>query len=56
MMGKVWTIPYPRAYNYTVWWPWLKNYHGEVSVGYLNGFSWATWAWLDQDMKKSMGY
>jgi peptide/nickel transport system substrate-binding protein len=56
MMGKVWTIPYPRPYNYTVWWPYLKNYHGEISVGYLNGFSWAMWAWIDQDMKKSMGF
>jgi peptide/nickel transport system substrate-binding protein len=56
MMGQVWTIPYPRPYSHTVWWPYLKNYHGETSVGYLNGFSWATFAWIDQDMKKSLGF
>lgn len=56
MAGKVWTIPYPRPYSYTVWWPYLKNYHGETSIGYLNGFSWATFAWIDQDMKKSLGF
>ncbi len=56
MMGQVWTIPYPASNTHSMWWPYLKNYHGEVSVGYLNGFSWATFAWIDQDMKKKLGF
>ena len=44
---------YPQT---TFWWPWLKNYSGEQSVGYFMYESWATWVWIDQDLKKSMGY
>ncbi len=38
------------------WWPWVKNYTGEYSVGYIRYDSWATWIWIDTDLKKSMGY
>jgi peptide/nickel transport system substrate-binding protein len=55
-MDQQWTIPFPAQDNYTVWWPWLQNYHGELNVGFDNGFKWTQWVWLDQDMKKSMGY
>jgi peptide/nickel transport system substrate-binding protein len=55
-MEQAWMIPYPRAYNYTVWHPWLKNYKGELNVGDDTGFSWTRWVWLDQNLKKSMGY
>ena len=44
---------YPQA---TFWWPWLKNYSGEQSVGYFMYESWATWVWIDEPLKKSMGY
>jgi peptide/nickel transport system substrate-binding protein len=40
----------------TFWWPWVKNYSGEQSVGYFMYDSWATFTWIDQDLKKSMGY
>lgn len=49
-----WWIQFPKADSYRVWQPWLKNYHGEESIGYRNTGSWAMYAWLDQDMKKSM--
>lgn len=44
---------YPQS---TFWWPWLKNYSGEQMVGYWHGSNWAMWIWLDEDLKKSMGY
>jgi len=37
------------------WWPWLKNYSGETSIGYFNDY-WQKYIWLDQDLKKEMGY
>ena len=40
----------------TFWWPWLKNYSGEQSVGYFMYESWATWVWIDAPLKKKMGY
>jgi peptide/nickel transport system substrate-binding protein len=40
----------------TFWWPWLKNYSAEQSVGYFMYESWSTFVWIDQDLKKSMGY
>ena len=47
----------PEAWGYTLWWPWLKNYHGEASIGYGdNQAAWAIYTWTDQAMKKSMGY
>ena len=39
----------------TLWWPWLKNYSGELWVGY-DDQNWQSLIWYDQDMKSSMGY
>lgn len=41
--------------SYRFWWPWLKNYSGEANVGYFEQ-TFPTWVWIDQDLKKSMGY
>jgi peptide/nickel transport system substrate-binding protein len=46
-------IPVPNPYSYQFWQPWVKNYHGEGSVDYSMGNVWATWAWLDQNLKES---
>ena len=40
----------------TYWWPWVKNYHGELSVGIINEYAENMYIWIDQDLKKSMGY
>jgi len=29
---------------------------GAGGVGYMNGFNWAQWAWVDQPLKKTMGH
>ena len=44
---------YPMA---SFWWPWLKNYTGEYSVGYVGYETWAQWIWIDEDLKETMGY
>ena len=45
-------LPCPNWYVF--WQPWLKNYHGEVYVGYTAWVSFVRWVWIDQDLKESM--
>jgi peptide/nickel transport system substrate-binding protein len=55
-VAQAYAIPVPYNYKYTFWWPWLKNYTGETSVGYYNVPNWAQYVWIDQELKRSMGY
>jgi peptide/nickel transport system substrate-binding protein len=49
-------IVLPTAYYYQGWWPWLKNFYGESYVGaQRSGPIWAR-VWIDQELKKKMGY
>lgn len=56
VLDQAWEIPSPAPPGYHFWWPWVKNYHGEISMGYDNAYSYAKYVWIDQDLKKSMGY
>ena len=39
------------------YWPWLKNYYGEITAGnYGDIMPMVTQMWIDQNLKKSMGY
>ncbi len=49
VLENAWYIEQPQPYQYTFWWPWLKNYHGEASAPFYQ------YAWIDQTLKKSMG-
>jgi peptide/nickel transport system substrate-binding protein len=53
---QAYAIPRPAYRTAMFWWPWIKNYSGENSVGYYNMGNWAMFAWIDQPLKKSMGY
>lgn len=53
---QAWGIPFPTAPSYTIWWPWLKNFYGDSSIGYFGYGKFAQFAWIDQAMKKSMGH
>ncbi len=46
----------PTPYSYTAWWPWVKNYGGELRVGAARPGPIYARIWLDQEMKKKMGY
>ena len=46
----------PGFYFYTAWWPWVKNYHGEIRVGAWRSAPILARTWIDQEMKKKMGY
>ncbi len=38
------------------WWPWLKNYYGELTIADATFGSLQKFIWIDQDLKTAMGY
>jgi len=46
----------PTQYAYAAWWPWVKNYGGEMYVGALRPGPIYARIWIDQELKKKMGY
>ena len=56
LIGQAYCIPAPRVPTYAMWWPWVKNYSGENSVGYWGTDHWTQWIWVDQQLKSEMGY
>jgi peptide/nickel transport system substrate-binding protein len=56
LLDQAYCIPTPRYPQTVMWWPWLKAYSGETSVGYFAGDSWVKYIWVDQNLKKSMGH
>jgi hypothetical protein len=56
LLASAWGVWLPVPYTYTMWWPWLHNYYGVQDLGYCNQFAHRTYLWMDEDMKKSMGY
>jgi ABC-type transport system substrate-binding protein len=49
-------IQLPSSYLLATMWGWAKNYHGEVEAGFWNSVPAITRIWIDQDMKKELGY
>jgi len=46
----------PAPYVYTAWWPWVKNYGGELRAGADRPGPIHARIWIDQEMKKKMGF
>jgi peptide/nickel transport system substrate-binding protein len=46
----------PTPYVYAAWWPWVKNYGGEMSVGSIRPGPIYARIWIDQELKKKLGY
>ncbi|WP_246129589.1 ABC transporter substrate-binding protein [Verticiella sediminum] len=46
----------PTPYVYRAWWPWVKNYDGELFAGAIRPGPIYARIWIDQDLKKTMGY
>ena len=53
MLEQATGVMLPQQYNYTLWWPWVRNYHGEQNGD--GGFS-PMYVWIDQAMKSSLGH
>jgi peptide/nickel transport system substrate-binding protein len=56
LIEQAYCVPAPFYPTYSMWWPWLKNYSGEISIGYWGTDHWSQFIWIDQALKKSMGY
>ena len=46
----------PTPYVYAAWWPWVKNYYGELCVSSHQTAPVLARIWIDQELKKKMGY
>lgn len=44
------------GYAYNAWWPWVKNYYGETRTSAHRMAPIIARIWIDQDLKKKMGY
>ena len=58
VLDKAFYIPRVIAPTYNFWWPWIKNYSGEIQLGegLRHQNNWVKFIWIDQDLKKKMGY
>lgn len=54
LLEQAYVISVPAGYTYRFWWPWVKNYSGESSVGYYSAPNWVKYAWIDQELKRSI--
>ncbi len=55
VVEQAYVIPAVTPGYRTLWWPWIKNYSGELNVGYDDPI-FPAFLWVDQDLKSSMGY
>jgi peptide/nickel transport system substrate-binding protein len=56
VLQQSWYLQLPAAYTWTTWWPWVKNYNGEYSLGAGHFYSYPKYIWIDQNAKKAAGY
>ncbi|MFC1939750.1 ABC transporter substrate-binding protein [Chloroflexota bacterium] len=56
LTDQAYYVQLPVSYNYAVWQPWIKNYHGEYGIGYHSHWNWGMYLWVDQELKKKMGH
>jgi peptide/nickel transport system substrate-binding protein len=54
LLEQAYVIALPAGDAYRFWWPWVKNYSGELSVGYYDIQNFAKYLWIDQELKDSM--
>ena len=46
----------PTIYNYIAWWPWVKNYGGELRAGAVRPAPIYARIWIDRELKKKLGF
>jgi len=56
MLDKAPYIWLPTPYVYTAWWPWVKNYNGELRAGAVRPGPIYARLWIDQELKQKMGF
>lgn len=56
MLDKAPYVWLPTPYYYTAWWRWVKGYAGELRAGAVRPGPIYARIWIDQDLKRKMGY
>ena len=46
----------PAPYVYSAWWPWVKNYGGELRAGAVRPGPIYARVWIDQELKRELGF
>lgn len=46
----------PTAYVHTAWWPWVKNYGGELRAGAVRPGPVYARIWIDEEIKSALGF
>ena len=54
VIEQAWVIPSPSPWYYVIWWPWVKNWSGELYVGYYAYPCYMKYRWQDVDLKRQM--
>jgi len=57
LLRDAFAIPFHFDRGVVYWWPWIKNYYGEVRL--QDDCCWSqimNYLWVDQDLKEEMGY
>ena len=54
ILEQAYVLPLPGQWFYQFWQPWVKNYHGEVQVGYITLYDFCKYVCIDQDLKAEM--
>jgi len=49
-------IPFTHEAEGIFWWPWMRNYYGEIFAEGIDRDSCLRYVWIDQDLKAEMGY
>lgn len=55
-LDKAWMIHLPAPYQYVPWQPWVKSYSGESATGRGEYMGHPRYLWIDQALKKQMGF
>ncbi len=53
-LDQAYLIQLPCPYIYSMWQPWVKNYHGEAMSSRVNRYDYVRYTWVDQDLKQQM--
>jgi peptide/nickel transport system substrate-binding protein len=56
ILEKAPAIFLPTPFAYTAWWPWVKNYGGELRAGSERPGPIHARIWVDQGLKKQLGF
>ena len=54
ILSKAYFINLPGSYSYFAWWPWLKGWHGEITVGYYSYYNQLTYLWIDTGLREEL--